>query len=332
MWYLLARIDGRDVLQGPYSEAEIAARINRGDITENTPISFGSNSAWKNASHFDNLKPYLRQFQRQRLRSPHLPEVDNLVEAVDNNFPGSPCPTQETPGLVPGTVLAEKTPAGQGVNPPGKVLANLDIVRHKLSSRKEGKRGKAAIGKVTAFILLILFALLFRQTVTKESPVPPPVSVVAMRNPLPDQVTREEIVEETNSARQEKGLPPLLMNDLLSRIAAERMEDMFQKQYFGHISPAGEGAGEIAERVGYRYRRLAENIGSIGPYATGRKFVNGWMQSPGHQRNILDREVKEIGVAVRKDFFQGEKAWVSVQIFGLQSPPLTDETGSATDH
>jgi uncharacterized protein YkwD len=135
-------------------------------------------------------------------------------------------------------------------------------------------------------------------------------------------VTRDGIITETNRARQENGLPSVSENDLLNRIAAERLDDMFRKQYFAHISPTGEGEADIAQRIGYRYRRLSENIASIGPYATDQKFMNGWMQSPGHRRNILDSEVQEIGVAVRKGFFRGSEAWVGVQIFGMQSPPV----------
>jgi uncharacterized protein YkwD len=138
--------------------------------------------------------------------------------------------------------------------------------------------------------------------------------------------TKDGIIKATNANRRNKGLRPLAENALLDRIAAKRLEDMFQKQYFGHESPSGEKASTIAKREGYRYKIIAENIASISTAdASAEAFLLIWMRSPGHRANILDPEIKEIGVAVREGRFKDETAWIGVQIFGLKSPGAADK-------
>lgn len=66
-----------------------------------------------------------------------------------------------------------------------------------------------------------------------------------------------------------------------------------------------------------------ENIASIGPNdVTDVEFLAGWMQSPGHRRNILNPDIRDIGVATRKGYFKYGNTWISVQIFGLISPEV----------
>jgi uncharacterized protein YkwD len=135
----------------------------------------------------------------------------------------------------------------------------------------------------------------------------------------------EAIITLTNNARALNGLPPLRANLLLNTIAESRAKDMLEKQYFAHVSPTGQQASDIAQSVGYQYKIIAENIGS-GDFYTNKKIVDGWMQSPGHKRNILSPEVEEIGAAALKGRMNGMETYISVQIFGLQSPPVSQRT------
>ncbi|MGB5217047.1 MAG: CAP domain-containing protein [Smithella sp.] len=134
-------------------------------------------------------------------------------------------------------------------------------------------------------------------------------------------LTRETVIVLTNKARAADGLPPLAENQILNEIAESRARDMLEKQYFAHVSPTGEQASDIAQRIGYLYKIIAENIG-IGDFYTNQKIVDGWMQSPGHRNNILSSEVQDIGASVIKGNMKGRETYVTVQIFGLQSPPV----------
>jgi uncharacterized protein YkwD len=140
-----------------------------------------------------------------------------------------------------------------------------------------------------------------------------------------EPLTREAIISLTNNTRVLRGLENLSENPLLDAIAEERAHDLLEKQYFAHVSPTGEKASDIAQKVGYRYQIIAENLAS-GLFFTNQKIVDGWMQSPGHRRNILSSEVKEIGASVTKGRMNGNDTWVSVQIFGLQSLPVAERS------
>lgn len=140
-------------------------------------------------------------------------------------------------------------------------------------------------------------------------------------HPLQEPLTREKVIYFTNAARSGNGLHELKENSLLNAVAEERAKDMFEKQYFEHISPTGENDADVARRIGYRYKMIGENIAK-GWYLNDKKLVDGWMQSHGHRKNILNSGFDEIGVAVVKGKFEGNEVIIGVQIFGLPSLPI----------
>lgn len=141
--------------------------------------------------------------------------------------------------------------------------------------------------------------------------------------PCREPLSREAVIGLTNDARTTEGLTVLDENPLLDAIAEARAKDMLEKQYFAHVSPTGDRAARIARKVGYRYRLIAENIAS-GIFFTNKRLLDAWMQSPGHRSNILSPRVRELGVSVVEGRMNGAKVWVCVQLFGLQSTPMSE--------
>jgi uncharacterized protein YkwD len=143
------------------------------------------------------------------------------------------------------------------------------------------------------------------------------------RQSLPQEpLTKDAIIKVGNDVRASHGLAPLAEHHLLNKVAEERLHDMFQKQYIGHVSPSGEQASDHAQRLGYHYKIIAENIAS-GYFLNNQKVIDGWMQSPGHRQNMLSPDIREIGAAIDKGQYQGANTWIAVQIFGLQSLPVS---------
>ena len=103
------------------------------------------------------------------------------------------------------------------------------------------------------------------------------------------------LVEAMNRERAMHGLGPLRLNPTLSRAAADRIDDMFAKRYFDHVSPDGVEPFVWATKRGYRYRLIGENL-AVG--YRGTAVVDGWMRSPGHRENILTPGFDEVGVAI----------------------------------
>jgi len=54
-------------------------------------------------------------------------------------------------------------------------------------------------------------------------------------------------------------------------------------------------------------------------------MVDGWMQSPSHRGNLLNPEVKEIGISILKGKMRGQDTTIAVQILGLESPPVSNK-------
>lgn len=143
-----------------------------------------------------------------------------------------------------------------------------------------------------------------------------------------DALSISGIIYHTNRARAQNGsLPPLSENTILNKDAQMKVDDMFAKQYFEHVSPIGVGPADLAQAVGYAYVVVGENL-ALGDFSGDDGVVTAWMNSPGHRANILKPQYQEIGVAVGRGMYEGRMTWLAVQSFGmpLSACPSTDLT------
>jgi uncharacterized protein YkwD len=107
-----------------------------------------------------------------------------------------------------------------------------------------------------------------------------------------------------NEERAKAGLKPLVSNTQLRRAAQKHSLDMVRESFFDHTSPEGS---TLMSRVrkGTAYLRgalnfaLGENIAwGSGTLSTPANTVEGWMESPEHKKNILNRRYRHIGIGV----------------------------------
>ncbi len=124
------------------------------------------------------------------------------------------------------------------------------------------------------------------------------------------------IIESTNKERASFNLPPLIENTRLNNSALSKVVDMFDNEYFEHISPSGVGVADLATDYGYEYIIIGENL-ALGGFKDDQTVVTAWMNSPGHRANILNDRYTEIGVSVGRGVFNGQEVWIAVQHFGL---------------
>ncbi|MBR3721579.1 MAG: CAP domain-containing protein [Selenomonadaceae bacterium] len=102
----------------------------------------------------------------------------------------------------------------------------------------------------------------------------------------------EECLYYVNQYRQSSGLKPLRLSKELSYAASIRAREIVS--VFNHQRPNGADCFSVLPMGSYRY--VGENIASN--FATSKKVVDGWMDSPGHRANILDPRFEEMGIAV----------------------------------
>lgn len=129
-------------------------------------------------------------------------------------------------------------------------------------------------------------------------------------------LTKEGIIRETNIQREKYGLTSLKENEKLNSAAMAKANDMFDRQYFSHIDPDGNGPDKVVEGAGYYYIITGENL-LLGNFKGDKDAVQAWMDSPPHKENILENRYTEMGAATVKGIFEGEEVWIGVQEFGL---------------
>lgn len=127
------------------------------------------------------------------------------------------------------------------------------------------------------------------------------------------------IVEQTNHFRRQQGREPVETNPNLTDAARYFANYMARTNRYGHTAD-GQRPAERASEHGYEYCIVSENIAyqySSAGFATeelARRFVEGWKESPGHRKNMLDKDVTETGVAVARSDETGQ--YYAVQMFG----------------
>jgi uncharacterized protein YkwD len=125
-------------------------------------------------------------------------------------------------------------------------------------------------------------------------------------------ITADGVLANTNVARYYAGVPYIQENAQLSRVALAKMQDMFAREYFAHEAPTGEDVSDLADRFGYEFIAVGENL-AYGDFASSREVVQAWMDSPGHRKNLLSQTYTEIGVAAGRGMYEGHKTWMIVQ-------------------
>ena len=103
-----------------------------------------------------------------------------------------------------------------------------------------------------------------------------------------------EVADIVNRERTAQGLAPLKYSEKLSEAANLRAKEI--QTYFSHTRPNGTSCFTAVTEKGIRYRYIGENIayGQRNP----KEVMNGWMNSEGHRKNILNTGFEYIGIGV----------------------------------
>lgn len=103
-----------------------------------------------------------------------------------------------------------------------------------------------------------------------------------------------EVIALTNKYREENGLPALKADLELTKVAQIKSDDMATNDYFSHTSPTYGSPFDMLQEFGVDYTAAAENIAA--GQQSPDEVVAGWINSPGHRKNILNEKVTHIGV------------------------------------
>lgn len=131
-------------------------------------------------------------------------------------------------------------------------------------------------------------------------------------------IYQEKLIDLTNKERGKENLPALRESADLDKAARLKAVDMFADGYWAHTAPDGTTPWVWFDVVGYDYLMAGENLAK--DFDTSAGVVSGWLASPSHRDNLLNKDFTEIGMAVVNGRISGEETTLVVQLFGTPAP------------
>ncbi len=125
---------------------------------------------------------------------------------------------------------------------------------------------------------------------------------------------KTKLTTKINNIRQNQNLNQLATSSKLMLAAQLKAEDMAKKGYFAHTSPEGISPWHWFYEVGYQPKFAGENLALS--YSLESDIVKHWLNSPSHQRNIVNSNYTETGIGVAEGMYKGHKAYYIVELFG----------------
>ncbi|MGA9769503.1 MAG: CAP domain-containing protein [Blastocatellia bacterium] len=126
-----------------------------------------------------------------------------------------------------------------------------------------------------------------------------------LKPPPADEMLQEieslevQCLNEVNRLRQSRKLVPLTFSEDLLQVARSYSRRMAEEKFFSHNDPEGRSVRERVNDANIKWRMVGENLalsnGYINPVAVS---LHGWMDSPGHRRNILDPDWRHTAIGV----------------------------------
>lgn len=119
---------------------------------------------------------------------------------------------------------------------------------------------------------------------------------------LTDQ--KQEMLSLINKARSQArhcgnerfaAVQALVWSCELEAAAEMHSQDMADNDYFSHTSPDGAGIEQRVNNQSYEWQAVGENIAA--GHTSAPAVVNGWLESPGHCRNIMNDAFTEMGMS-----------------------------------
>jgi len=141
------------------------------------------------------------------------------------------------------------------------------------------------------------------------------------------QIDPDKVIELTNKERLNAGVTILKENSELDQAALAKATDMFEHNYWAHISPTGTEPWYFVTQSGYKYQHAGENLAR--DFSNPGDVVKAWMASPTHRQNLLDDKYKDIGIAVVDGYINGIETTLVVQMFGSSQTSVTKVASTA---
>lgn len=102
-----------------------------------------------------------------------------------------------------------------------------------------------------------------------------------------------------NDYRAKNGLKPLSIDPQLTAAAKAHSVDLAKWDRISHYGSDGSNPWDRVRRAGYKASLAAENVGT--GQVTIEEVFRGWRKSPGHNKNLLLKDARHMGIALVYD-------------------------------
>lgn len=146
---------------------------------------------------------------------------------------------------------------------------------------------------------------------TGGAPADPDVSDPCVQQGMPVSAVHQQMLDAMNAFRRSQGLNECEYSKVLERAANAHAKDMYDRDFFDHTNPSGEGPGDRAIDAGFcRARLVGENI--AWNYQSVAAVQTGWENSPPHRENLVNPGFRYVGMG----YYLSPNGPYYVQLFG----------------
>lgn len=145
-------------------------------------------------------------------------------------------------------------------------------------------------------ISVVLSGLAFFTVYSTEETETPVIQPDISSEVVEVDINPKDLLKATNNYRVSKDRQPLTYNKLLEKSATAKCKDMVKKNYWEHNAPDGSEPWVFVSNTGYNYYKAGENLAT--GYLTSQGVTSGWISSPKHNKNLLDKEYKDVGFGI----------------------------------
>lgn len=133
----------------------------------------------------------------------------------------------------------------------------------------------------------------------KKSSTKAPPGALADRNYQKTNLNVAQARAMINTYRRKNGLGELTLDPQLTKAARAHSRDLAKWDRISHYGSDGSNPWDRVRRTGYKARLAAENVGT--GQTTLKEVFAGWKRSPGHNKNLLLKDAKHMGIALVYD-------------------------------
>lgn len=116
-----------------------------------------------------------------------------------------------------------------------------------------------------------------------------------------EKANEKQIFDLTNVIRSRHGLSQLEWDEAVAKVAYGHSSDMKEHRYFSHVSKTEGTLKDRLEKGNVNFEQAGENIALN--YVDGPAAVEGWLNSEGHRKALLNADYTHLGVGVDEKYY-----------------------------